>query len=46
MNIANVTSVLNGAPTTGACPSANYTQSGQYMLNGVVKEGSWPDDEY
>ncbi len=45
MNVANVTSVLNGSPPTGACPSANYTQSGEWLQDGILKTGTWPDDE-
>ncbi len=41
MNITNVTNVLNGSPPTGACPSANYEQSGEYSPGNF---GSWPDD--
>ena len=41
MTITNVTNVLNGAPPAGACPSANYEQSGEYAPG---QFGSWPDN--
>ncbi len=44
LNIANVTNVLNGSPPTGACPSANYTQSGEWLQGGNLQTGTWPDD--
>lgn len=41
MTIANVTSVLGGAPPTGGCPSADYQQSGEYSPG---QFGPWPDN--
>ncbi|MEI8083387.1 MAG: hypothetical protein WCI74_16235, partial [Actinomycetes bacterium] len=40
MTVSNVANVFRGSPPTGACPSANYQQSGEYAPG---KFGPWPN---